>query len=92
MMFWCLSCSATTVNGITRQMVTFHCEFALFLLWLVISDHESHKEFVGRALCDRRFLRFGKNLRPEAEKRGVKPRRKQQRVLRQTKRSEAEKQ
>ena len=41
------------------------------MLWLVISDHESDKAFVGRALCDRRFLRRRKSLRPEAEKRGV---------------------
>ena len=32
------------------------------MLWLVISDHESDKAFVGRALCDRRFLRCRKNL------------------------------
>ena len=62
------------------------------MLCLVIADYKSDKEYVGRALNDHRFVRRSGNLRPEAEKRGVKPRRKQQRVLRQKKRSEAEKQ
>ena len=78
MMFWCLSCSAMTVNGITRQMVTFHCKSALFLLWLVISDHKSDKEYVGRALNDQRVVRRRRKAEQEAEQQRLNQQRKQQ--------------